>query len=108
MTYCGRSLLALACAVAFPIGAHAEAFPTKPITLIVPFPAGSQPDTIARFVAQHLSSRIGTTVVQNSTGRRRDHGNQGGVAGGSGWLYARARHYRLARNWPGVLSERRL
>jgi tripartite-type tricarboxylate transporter receptor subunit TctC len=70
MTYGGRSWLAVACAIglAFPIGAHAEAFPTKPITLIDPFPAGSQPDTIARFVAQHLSSRVGTTVVQNRPG----------------------------------------
>ena len=70
MTYDGRSLLALAYAIGlvFPIGAHAETFPTKPITLIVPFPAGSQPDTIARLVAQHLSSRVGTTVVQNRPG----------------------------------------
>jgi tripartite-type tricarboxylate transporter receptor subunit TctC len=65
-----RGLLTLACASALvlPVAANAESFPARPITLIVPFPAGSQPDTIARFVAQHLSSRVGTTIIQNRPG----------------------------------------
>ena len=71
MTYRVTSgLLALTCAIGlvFPVVANAQSFPARAITLIVPFPAGSQPDTIARFVAQHLSSRVGTTVVQNRPG----------------------------------------
>ena len=65
-----RGLLALAWAIGLvlPVAANAEDFPARPITLIVPFPAGSQPDTIARFVAQHLSSRVGTTIIQNRPG----------------------------------------
>jgi tripartite-type tricarboxylate transporter receptor subunit TctC len=64
------SLTALACAIGIAccVGANADTFPSKPITLIVPFPAGSQPDTIARFVAQHLSPRLGAVVIQNRPG----------------------------------------
>jgi tripartite-type tricarboxylate transporter receptor subunit TctC len=71
MTFPARTgLAALACAIGIAcwVGAHAETLPAKPITLIVPFPAGSQPDTMARFVAQHLSSRVAPTVVQNRPG----------------------------------------
>ena len=71
MTYGAMSsLLALACAIglASPAAANPDGFPARPITLIVPFPAGSQPDTIARFVGQHPSSRVGVTVIQNRPG----------------------------------------
>ena len=63
-------LAAVACAfgLASPAMANPDGFPTRPITLIVPFPAGSQPDTIARFVGQHLSSRVGVTVILNRPG----------------------------------------
>jgi hypothetical protein len=40
-------LAVLATGFAFPCNAHAQSFPTKSIRLIVPFPPGSQPDTLA-------------------------------------------------------------
>src|SRR5262245_61719946 len=47
----------------------AQAYPTRPITLVVTFPAGSAPDIIARLAAQHMSERLGqNVVVENKPG----------------------------------------
>jgi tripartite-type tricarboxylate transporter receptor subunit TctC len=43
--------------------ALAADYPTRPVHLIVGFPAGSGPDIIARLAAQSLSTRIGQEVV---------------------------------------------
>src|SRR5512132_1357943 len=40
-----------------------EAYPAKPVTLIVPFPPGGGTDTGARWVAQELSKRWGQSVI---------------------------------------------
>jgi tripartite-type tricarboxylate transporter receptor subunit TctC len=50
-------------------GAWAEAYPTRPVTLVVTFPPGSAPDIIARLTAQHMSERLGQQViVENKPG----------------------------------------
>jgi len=47
----------------------AEVYPAHPITLVVPFPAGGPTDTIARIVAEQLSTTLGQPVlVDNVTG----------------------------------------
>jgi tripartite-type tricarboxylate transporter receptor subunit TctC len=43
--------------------AWAQAYPTRPLTLIVFVPAGGTPDIIARLVGQSLSQRLGQSVV---------------------------------------------
>jgi tripartite-type tricarboxylate transporter receptor subunit TctC len=49
--------------------ARAQAFPNKPIKLVVPFPAGSATDTIARVIGASVSSAIGQPVlVENKAG----------------------------------------
>ena len=49
---------------------HAFAqFPAKPVTIVVPFPAGATTDTIARIIAQHASTSLGRPVlVDNKPG----------------------------------------
>jgi tripartite-type tricarboxylate transporter receptor subunit TctC len=47
----------------------AQAYPNRPIKLVVPFPAGGANDTIGRLVAQHLSSSLGQPVIiENQAG----------------------------------------
>ena len=60
-----RAALALACAVALPWAAtaHAQAYPAKPIRMIVPLAAGSAVDVAARLLAAKMSQNMGQTVV---------------------------------------------
>jgi len=49
--------------------AWAQAYPTRPVTLVVTFPAGSAPDIIARLAGQHMSQRLGQQfVIENKPG----------------------------------------
>lgn len=59
-----RSTLGLVAGAVFaPAIVRAQSYPSKPITLVVPYPAGGPTDAIARFVAQDLSGSIGQNVV---------------------------------------------
>lgn len=61
-------------------GAHAvaaENWPTRPITLIVPFAAGGPIDTLARILAPGLSKELGQQVIIE------DYGGAGGMNGGA-------------------------
>ena len=49
--------------------ARAQAYPSRPVRIIVPFPAGQATDTIARLMGQSLSERLGHAfVIENRTG----------------------------------------
>jgi tripartite-type tricarboxylate transporter receptor subunit TctC len=43
--------------------AAAQEYPTRPITMIVPFPAGGATDTLARFLAERMRAVLGQSVV---------------------------------------------
>jgi len=43
--------------------AYAQDYPTRPITVIVPFPAGGPSDTIARVTAQSMSKLLGQSII---------------------------------------------
>jgi tripartite-type tricarboxylate transporter receptor subunit TctC len=55
--------LAAALVLSLPRAAQAEEWPTRPIQLINPYPAGSVTDLLARALAPGLSSRLGQPVV---------------------------------------------
>ncbi|MCU4122187.1 Bug family tripartite tricarboxylate transporter substrate binding protein [Variovorax sp. N23] len=62
-----------------PFAAHAQAaFPSKPITIIVPFSAGGTTDILARVVGQSMSTDLGQPVVIDN--RAGAGGNIGGQA----------------------------
>jgi tripartite-type tricarboxylate transporter receptor subunit TctC len=48
---------------ALPAMAWAQAYPTHPITMIVPFPAGGPTDTLARILAQRMTVKLGQPIV---------------------------------------------
>jgi tripartite-type tricarboxylate transporter receptor subunit TctC len=59
-----RVLLAVAL-VAYALcgGAHAQSYPARPITIIVPFPPGGSTDTVARVMAEGMQPILGQPVV---------------------------------------------
>jgi tripartite-type tricarboxylate transporter receptor subunit TctC len=65
--------LLLACAAATALGlgapAYSQAFPDKPISLVVPFAAGGPTDVVARMIAIPMGKSLGQTVlVENAVG----------------------------------------
>jgi tripartite-type tricarboxylate transporter receptor subunit TctC len=58
----------LLCAGAMPLMARADAFPARPVKLIVPFPAGGAADVMARGVAQRLGEELGQQVIIDNRG----------------------------------------
>ncbi len=70
-----RLAAALALAALTPLGASAQAWPSKPIRIVVPYPPGGSSDIIARAIAQPLSEALKQTViVENKAGA---NGNTG-------------------------------
>ena len=64
-----RTLLGLSAGLVLMAAAAAQDYPNKPITIIVPFPAGGSTDIIARLIAEPMRVALGqTVVVQNITG----------------------------------------
>ena len=70
--------LAIVCALlGFAGAAAAQAWPTKPITLLNPFPAGGGTDTFARPLAAQLAEQLGVQVLIDN------RGGAGGTVGAS-------------------------
>jgi len=65
LIYDRRDFLLAALLIGFGTTAHAqeEKYPTRPIRLLVPFPAGGPVDVMGRLIAQRLSSTIGQQVI---------------------------------------------
>jgi tripartite-type tricarboxylate transporter receptor subunit TctC len=63
-----RTLIALACLVALTAPAQAQDWPTRPVTLVVPYAAGGGADIAARILAPRMSELLGQQVVVENVG----------------------------------------
>ena len=64
-----KLVLALLAALLSAVAAAAQDWPSRTVTMIVPFAAGSTPDSVARVVAERLHARLGQPfVVENRAG----------------------------------------
>jgi tripartite-type tricarboxylate transporter receptor subunit TctC len=97
-----RGLLVAAIAVAMlPADAGcaaAQEYPTRPITMIVPFPAGGGVDAIGRILAERLSAALGQQIIVEN------RGGAAGVIGTRAAARAAADGYTLAMATSGTTS----
>ncbi|SIQ06237.1 MULTISPECIES: tripartite tricarboxylate transporter substrate-binding protein [unclassified Bosea (in: a-proteobacteria)] len=90
--------LATAATLALVGGAQAQGYPTKPVTMIVPFAAGGPTDIIARIVADHMSKTLGQQIViENVAGA-------GGTTGITRAITAAPDGYTIAMGHLGTFS----
>src|SRR6202163_1479321 len=82
----------------YPALAAAQDFPTKPIKLIVPFPAGGPNDIIARVVGQRMSELMKQPVLIHN------RGGQGGLLGTDAVVKAKPDGYTIAISSAGALA----
>jgi len=71
-----RCLTMLACLALFPSLAQAQAYPSKSIRMIIPFPPGGPTDLMGRLASDRLSRGLGVQVIPD---------NRGGAGGNIGF-----------------------
>ena len=81
-----------------PLLAFAQAYPSKPVRLIVPFPAGGPADIFGRGLAQGMSENLGQPVIVENVG------GVGGVLGVDRAAKASPDGYTLALNSASTVS----
>ena len=59
----GLTALAALAVSGMPSGSHAQGYPTRSITVVVPFPAGGASDVVARIVTEHMARTLGQPWV---------------------------------------------
>ncbi|WP_198084570.1 tripartite tricarboxylate transporter substrate binding protein [Variovorax sp. E3] len=69
-----KSICAVSLGLLMSASLHADTFPTKPVRIILPFPAGTGPDTVMRHVGEKLAKQWGHQVIVDNR------------PGGNGWI----------------------
>lgn len=92
----GKALVAALAVMSVSVGAYAQAaWPTQTVRFVVPTPAGSSVDIVARMVAEKLSGELGQTVIVDNKG------GAGGTIGADAVAKAHDGHtFLLAYNGP--------
>ena len=66
-----RCLLAIVCVTLLPSLALAQAYPAKPLRMIIPFPPGGPTDLMGRIAADRLTKGLGVQVIADNRGDRK-------------------------------------
>src|SRR4030088_1318462 len=83
-------------------GAHAQTYPSRPVTVIVPFAAGGVTDIVARIVSERMKTALGQSVIiRERERRRRPHRRDPPVSRGARRLHPRRRAMDLPRRRGG-------
>ncbi len=76
---------------------QAQSYPARPITVVVPFPAGGPSDVVARIVTEQMGKILGQKlVIENVGGAGGTHRQRPGGGGCAGRLHAARRQHGLA------------
>jgi tripartite-type tricarboxylate transporter receptor subunit TctC len=94
----GALVIASIVAAAFATPAHAQDYPTRPITLIVPYAAGGGNDVMARIVADKMGAALGQPIVVEN------RGGAGGSIATRAVAHAPADGYTLGLGGTGTLA----
>jgi len=97
----GTLVVAIAC---LPGGAagQAQTFPSRPVTIIVPFPPGGSTDVVARIMAERMRPLLGQAVVIENVG------GAGGSVGAARVAKAAPDGYTLLLHQPGLAAAQTL
>jgi tripartite-type tricarboxylate transporter receptor subunit TctC len=93
-----RLCIVLLSAAAVLGSAHAQEYPTRPITLIVPFPPGGSTSVVARIVAERLSATLGQQVIVDN------RGGAGGTIAARAFVSAPPDGYTLFLGYTGTIA----
>ena len=93
-----RFFVGLAAIAALVTGAHAQEYPTRPITLIVPFPPGGSTSVVARIIAERLSATLGQQVIVDN------RGGAGGTIAARAFVNAPPDGYTIFLGYSGTIS----
>lgn len=91
-----RVLLAASLFVVAALPAQAQGYPSKPVTLVVPFTAGGTTDIIGRIIADGLGKRLGQPVIIDN------RGGAGGNIGAAAVAQAKSDGYTLLLGYNGT------
>jgi len=93
-----RTIIAAALAAVAASGAAAQTYPTRPITLVVPFPPGGSTGIVARVLADKMSETLGQPVVIDN------RGGAGGLTGGRSVAKSPPDGYTLLATSTGTMA----
>jgi tripartite-type tricarboxylate transporter receptor subunit TctC len=95
----GKFAAVLAFGVALTGAARAEDFPTRPLTMVIPFAAGGPTDVLGRIVAQRMGEVLGKNVIVENVG------GAGGMTGSKRVAEARPDGYTMVLGTVGTHAQ---
>jgi tripartite-type tricarboxylate transporter receptor subunit TctC len=93
-----RLCAVLLSAVAMLASAQAQDYPTRPITLVVPFPPGGSTSVVARIVAERMSAALGQQIVVDN------RGGAGGTIAARAFVNAAPDGYTIFLGYSGTIA----